>query len=82
VQQIRRLLTDTPPDETQLKDRLKALQDLDARSQDDVRKAFEGLDQVLDVTQQAKFRIFEEQMERRKLELVMRARQANRLRKR
>ena len=31
-----------------------------------------------DVQQQAKFRVFEELMERRKLELVMRARQANR----
>jgi len=33
---------------------------------------------VLTVPQQAKFRIFEEVMERRKLELVSRARQANR----
>jgi len=37
---------------------------------------------VLDVRQQAKFRVFEENMERRKLDLVMRARasrnQANR----
>jgi hypothetical protein len=30
---------------------------------------------VLDVRQQAKFRVFEENMERRKLELVTRARQ-------
>jgi len=33
---------------------------------------------VLDVYQQAKFRVFEENMENRKLALVMRARQANR----
>ena len=33
---------------------------------------------MLDVRQQAKFRVFEENMERRKLELVTRARQANR----
>jgi hypothetical protein len=33
---------------------------------------------VTDVRQQAKFRVFEELMERRKLELVSRARQANR----
>ena len=35
----------------------------------------EAIDQLLDIRQQAKFRVFEEQMERRKLELVMRARQ-------
>ena len=36
-----------------------------------------AIDQVLDLRQQARFRVFEEQMDRRKLELVMRARQAN-----
>jgi hypothetical protein len=38
----------------------------------------DGLNQVLDTRQQARFRLLEEQMERRKLELLMRARQANR----
>jgi hypothetical protein len=33
---------------------------------------------VLDVYQQARFRVFEEQIERRKIELLMRARQQNR----
>ena len=45
-----------------------------------MRKAYEAIDQVLDLRQQAQFRVFEELMERRKLELVMRARQANRQR--
>ena len=44
----------------------------------ETRKAYDDVDQMLDVRQQAKFRIFEELMERRKLELVTRARQANR----
>ena len=57
---------------------LKALQDLDARIAVDIRKAYEGIDQVLDLRQQARFRGFEEQMERRKIELVTRARQNNR----
>ena len=56
-----------------------SLQELEARSGVEVRKAYDGIDQVLDVGQQAKFRVFEEMMERRKLELVTRARQANRL---
>lgn len=62
--------------EADLRDRLKALQDLDARSASELQKAYEGIDQVLDIRQQARFRVFEEQMERRKLELLMRARNA------
>jgi hypothetical protein len=78
VMDLRRLLNAPQPDETQLKSRMSALQDLEGRSDADIRKASEAVDQVLDVTQQAKFRVFEELMERRKLELVTRARQANR----
>jgi hypothetical protein len=65
-------------DETRIKDRLKALDDLDARSQTELAKAYGAINQVLDVRQQAQFRVFEENMENRKLALVMRARQANR----
>jgi len=81
LQDLRRLANDGG-DEGQIKDRLTALQDLDARARSDVQKAYEGIDSVLDVRQQARFRLFEEQMERRKLELLMRARQANRQQKR
>jgi Spy/CpxP family protein refolding chaperone len=78
VQELRRLSNDAQADEAQLKDRLKALGDLDVRSQAEVAKAYDAINQVLDIRQQAKFRVFEETMERRKLELVTRARQANR----
>ena len=57
---------------------MKLLQDIDERAAADAHKASDAVDQALDLRQQAKFRIFEEQMERRKLELVTRARQANR----
>jgi hypothetical protein len=43
-----------------------------------MRKAYNGIDEVLDVRQQARFRVFEDQIERRKIELMMRARQQNR----
>jgi hypothetical protein len=76
---VRRLLMDAQPDEAMLRDALKQLQEIDSRGEADARKAYEAIDQVLDLRQQAKFRVFEEQMERRKLELVTRARQANRL---
>jgi hypothetical protein len=78
VQELRRLSNDAQADESQIKERLKMLDDLDARTQAEVAKAFDAINQVLDVRQQAKFRVFEENMERRKLELVTRARQANR----
>jgi hypothetical protein len=77
LNQLRKALNDGESDE-QIKTSMKLLQEIDDRAAADTRKAFESVDQVLDLHQQAKFRIFEEQMERRKLELVTRARQANR----
>src|SRR5438552_16827532 len=78
VQELRRLVNDPQPDEAAMKDRLKALDEIEARNDTDMKKAYEALNQILDVRQQSKFRVFEENMERRKLELVNRARQANR----
>jgi Spy/CpxP family protein refolding chaperone len=78
VQELRRMTNEAQPDESRMRERLKALDELDARAQADISKAYESINQVLDVYQQAKFRVFEENMENRKLALVMRARQANR----
>jgi len=78
INEMRRLLNGGQPDESELKERLNALQELETRLPADVKKAYEAIDQLLDLRQQAKFRVFEENMERRKLELVTRARQANR----
>jgi Spy/CpxP family protein refolding chaperone len=78
VNEMRRLLNRGQGDESQLKERLTALQELESRLPAEVKKAYDAIDQVLDLQQQAKFRVFEENMERRKLELVTRARQANR----
>jgi predicted DNA-binding transcriptional regulator YafY len=78
VNELRQLLNTAQPDETQMKEKVKAIADVDARTNDEVKKALDAVDQVLDLRQQAKFRVFEENMERRKLELVTRARQANR----
>jgi hypothetical protein len=78
VQELRKMSNEPQPDEAYLKERVKALQDLEDRSQSEVRKAYESIDQILDVRQQARFRVFEENMELRMLQLVERARQANR----
>lgn len=65
-------------DDAQIKERLNALQELESRTAAEMRRAYNALDEVLDVRQQARFRVFEEQIERRKIELLMRARQQNR----
>lgn len=61
-------------DESAIRDRLRQLRDHDERADDELRKAHDALDEVLDLRQQARFRIFEETLERRKLDLLMRAR--------
>jgi hypothetical protein len=66
------------PDEGAIRERLKALADHDERAAAELRQAYEALDGVLDLRQRARFRIFEERMERQKFELLMKARQANR----
>lgn len=65
-------------DETAMTERLKALRDEDQRGTDALRNAYDGLDETLDVHQRARFRIFEENMEQRKLELLLKARQNTR----
>ena len=77
VNELRRLGNEGGTDD-QIKAALKQLQEIDERGDADAKKAMEGVDQTLELRQQARFRVFEEQMERRKLELVTRARQANR----
>lgn len=62
-------------DEAALKERLNALQELESRSAAETRKAYNAIDEILDVRQQARFRLFEEQIERKKLDLLVRARQ-------
>ena len=62
-------------DEAALTERLKALREEDDRAAVDVKKAYEGLDETLDIRQQARFRFFEERMEQQKLELLTKTRQ-------
>jgi len=80
LQELRRFNAAPVLDEAQVRTRLKALSDLDDRAVSEVRDALAGIDQVLDLRQQMRFRLFEDQMERRKVDLLMRARQANRQR--
>jgi hypothetical protein len=65
------------PPEADVKTRLTALQELEARAAAELRRAYNGVDEALTPIQQARFRVLEEQIERRKLELVARARANN-----
>jgi hypothetical protein len=72
---IGRLVNATPVDEPLMREQLKVLRDLDAKAGEEMRRAYEALDEVLDPVQQGRFRLFEEAVERRKIELLMKARE-------
>jgi Spy/CpxP family protein refolding chaperone len=77
LQELRRMTAGRagPVDESTIKDRLKALDDLEARATGEIQQQRDAIDQVLSPAQQARFRVFEETMEQRKIELLIRARQ-------
>lgn len=62
-------------DEAMIKERLQKLRENEDRFGEELRRAYVGVDEVLDVRQQGRFRVFEEQIERKKIELLLRARQ-------
>ena len=62
-------------DEGILTERLKSLRDEDDRAAVELKRAYEAVEETLDVRQRARLRVFEERMEQQKLELVMKARQ-------
>jgi flagellar basal body-associated protein FliL len=74
MQQLRKLAADQAADETGIREQLKALRDLEEQSAVAIRRDYEALYEVLDARQQVRFRVFEEQLERRRLDLLMRAR--------
>jgi hypothetical protein len=73
-----RQLLQTPGNDVPLKERLDALVRLETATRADQAKAMDAIDELLDVRQRARFRLLEQQLELRKLELVNRARQRQR----
>jgi len=57
---------------------IATLKQQDARAALELQKAYDVVDEALTLRQRARFRLFEEQMERRKIELLLRARQPRR----
>ena len=76
VQELRKLAgPQAEGDEASIRQQLKALREHDDRSAEELKKVYDGVDEVLDARQQARFRLFEERLELRKMDLLMRARQ-------
>jgi hypothetical protein len=65
-----------PVDMTAVSTRLKEYDDLMVTSADQLRQAYVSIDEVLNVRQRVRFRVFEERMAQKKLELLAQARQA------
>ena len=78
IMDLQRLSKDPQSEESVIRERLTALREFETRAADEISKAYDAVDQILDTRQQAQFRAFEELMERRKLDLISRARQAAR----
>lgn len=79
IQELSRLTRgDGPVDETALRDRMRALDEADAQARTETAAALVAVDELLTLLQRARFRVLEQQLERRKWELMTRARQAGR----
>lgn len=75
LQQVRALVAPgVTPDETALREKLKALRDHDEQAAETLRRDSAAVDEGLDPRQQALFELLEERLERQKLDLLMRAR--------
>ena len=79
VQELRRLVRtgrggEGDPDDAALTAALQKLRENDDRAASELKAAYDALDAVMTPRQRARFRLFEEQIEGRKLELLMNAR--------
>jgi len=75
IQDLAKMLRQQPDDQIDdkaVKSSLEALDREDETGDAEIKKAYEGVESVLDVRQRARFRVFEENLERRKLDLLAR----------
>lgn len=63
-------------DDNVLKEKLRALREHNLQAAAALQRDSEAIDEILDVRQQARFRLLEERVERQKLDLLMRSRRA------
>ena len=75
MQELRKLANDPAVDDALIRDRLKALRDHEDQAAQALRGEYDALYEVLDPRQQVRFRAFENSLEQRKLDLLIRARE-------
>jgi hypothetical protein len=73
---VQRLETRQEASDEEIETRLGELDDHHVRAAEAVRAAYADIDSILALRQRVRLRVFEQRMERRKLQLVMRAGQA------
>ncbi len=74
LRELRQLLNATPRSEEAIADKVRSLDELAERSAQELRPLAREVDGVLNSYQQARFRLFEEQIERQKLDMLVRIR--------
>lgn len=75
---LNQLLRDSQASDARLSAAAKALDDHERTSLEQVQKAYAAIDEVLNPRQRARFRVLEEQLERKKLDMLFRVRQGPR----
>lgn len=75
IDQLGRLLRARNASEERLASATRALDAHERASLEAIQKAYAAVDEVLDARQRARFRVLEQQLERKKIEMLMRARQ-------
>jgi len=78
VMQLGELLRGRHADDARIALAMRAIDDQERTSREELRKAYAAIDEVLTVRQRARFRVLEDQLERKKLEMLFRARQVSR----
>ena len=75
VQDLQRSIRQGQADDNVLRERMDALARQDVTGAAEIKRAADAVDELLDVRQRARFRVFEHQLEIKKLELLARVRQ-------
>jgi hypothetical protein len=78
VGSLNQLLRDGSATDARFAAATKALDDHERASLDQIHRAYASIDEILDARQRARFRVLEEQLERKKLDMLFRARQPRR----
>ena len=76
LRNLQRLANQDGVDDAELQESLDSLKALERETAEVRASAYDDLDSVLNLHQQARFRMFEQAMERRRLDLLMRARRS------